>query len=154
MATTRTGRLVHLNKRRQAELNAVGRDDHDTYIVDEADDGTLVFTPVPGWTDAHLEILTGPEMLRKLRSDHSEYVEMTEEPPQNVAVARLARLALRHAGFWGHPPSDVEVPHPRWAQAVEAAAAAHDKEQALEAARAILDGPEATQAFLAGPLGD
>ena len=57
MATTRPGRLVHLDQRRHAELSEVGRAERDTYVVAEAHDGTLVLTPAPGWTDDRLELL-------------------------------------------------------------------------------------------------
>ena len=50
-------------------------------------------------------------------------------------------------GFWGEANFAVEAAHPRFAEAVEAAAAAGDEQQALEAARRILEGPEAAEVF-------
>ena len=47
----------------------------------------------------------------------------------------------------GDAPIDLDVPHPRIGEAVEPAAAASDKDKALEAATALLQGPEAAAAF-------
>ena len=92
-------------------------------------------------------LLTRPEMLQRLRRDRSELVEMPLDPTPETATGRLARLAVRQAGHQGEPALGIEVPHPRFAQAVEAATAAPDKQRALEAATAILKGPEAAKAF-------
>ena len=59
--------------------------------------------------------------------------------------------ALRQAGYCGDAPLDIEVPHPRFGEAAESAAAG-DREEALEAAAVILDGPEATAALRAQAL--
>ena len=72
---------------------------------------------------------------------------MPIDPTPETAAARLARLALRQAGYWGDAPLDLDVPHPRFNEAVEAAAAAGDRDRALEAATSILQGPEAAAAF-------
>ena len=71
---------------------------------------------------------------------------MSIDPTPETAAARLARLALRQASYWDDTPLDLNVPHPRFNEAVEAAAAA-DKDTALEAATSILQGPEAAAAF-------
>ena len=147
MAATRPGRLVHLDQHRQAELSGVGRAEHDTYVVTETHDGTLVFTPAPGWTEDHLALLASPDVVELLERDPSQLTEASIDPTSRSAAYRLARLALRQAGYWGDAPLDLEVPHPRFGKAVEAAAAAGDRDEALEAAAAILDGPEATVAF-------
>ena len=147
MATTRPGRLVHLDQRRHAELSEVGRAEHDTYVVTEAHDGTLVLTPAPGWTDDHLELLERPDVVEQLERDPSQLVEAPIHPTARTAAYRLARLALRQAGYWGDAPLDIDVAHPRFGEAVEAAAAAGDRDRALEAATAILQGPEAAAAF-------
>lgn len=65
MAITRPGWLVHLDQHRQAELSDVGRAEHDTYVVTETQDVTLVFTPAPGSTEDHLALLARPDALVK-----------------------------------------------------------------------------------------
>ena len=147
MTRTRTGRLVHLNQRRQAELNGVGRADHDTYIVTEDDDGTLVFTPPEQSYDPHLAQMSRSDLQELFKRDSSERIEMSGGPTPDTAAVRLACLALRQAGQWGPPAYDVDVAHPRFTEAVAAAAAALDEKQALAAATAILEGPEAAAAF-------
>ena len=150
MATTSQGRLVHLDQHRQVELDGVGHAEHDTYIVTEVHDGTLVFTPAPGWTDDHLELLSRPDIVEQLERDPSQLVEAPIHPTRHTAAHRLARLALRQAGYWGDAPLDLDVPHPRFGEAVEAAAAG-DKDRAFEAATAILQGPAAAAAFGLNP---
>ncbi len=151
MASTHTGRLVHLNSLRQVELHDVGHTDHDTYVVTESDDGTVVFTPASNSDDTDLALLARPDMMELLERDSSECVEMSIEPTAENAAMRLAHVALRQAGYWGPPDFDVDVAHPRFRQAVEAAAAAPDKQQAIEAARSILEGPEALAVYGLAP---
>ena len=103
--------------------------------------------PTPAERTEAEALLTRPEMLQRLRRDRSELVEMPLDPTPETATGRLARLAVRQAGHQGEPALGIEVPHPRFAQAVEAATAAPDKQRALEAATAILKGPEAAKAF-------
>ena len=76
---------------------------------------------------------------------------MPADPTPDTAAERLARLALGQAGYLGDKPPKLDVPHPRSDEAVEAAAAAGDKQRALEAATAILEGPEALEAFGSTP---
>lgn len=147
MGATRTGQFVHLDENRQAALNGVGRAEHDTYLVTEGHDGTLVLTPVPGLTDDHLDLLERPDVQELLKPGSGLIIEAPVDPTPDSAAVRLACLALRQAGLWGEPHFAVEVAHPRFAEAVEAAAAACDEQQALEAALAILDGPEAAESF-------
>lgn len=147
MTTTRTGRLVHLNRHRQAELNGVGHDDHNAYVVTEDDDGTLLFTPAQRSDDPHLAQMSCSELQELFKRDSSVRLELAGGPTPETAALRLACLALGQAGRWGLPDPDVRVGHPRFAEAVEAAAALEDEQQALDAAAAILDGPEALEAF-------
>ena len=147
MADTRTGRFVHVDEHRQVTLDGMGCADDDTYLVTEAHDGTLVLTPVPSRTEDHTALLTRPEMVERLQRDSSEHIEAPADPTPETAAVRLACLALRQAGLWGDPRLPVNVNHPRFAEAVEAAASAPDRQHALEAATAILDGPEAAAAF-------
>ena len=148
MTTTRTGQLVHLNQHRQAELNGVGRDDHNAYVVTEIDDGTLVFTPAAQSSDPHLAQMSRPELEEMFRRDSSMRLEITGGPTPETAAVRLACLALGQAGFWGPPHEDLDVPHPRFAEAVGTAASlAPDEKLALDAATAILDGPDALKVF-------
>ena len=153
MADTRTGRFVHLDEHRQVGLNGMGRAEDDTYLVTEAHDGTLVLTPVPSRTADHDALLIRPEMIERLQRDSSEHIEAPADPTPETAAVRLACLALRQAGLWGDPHRPVNVNHPRFAEAVEAAAAAPDRQQALDAATAILQGPEAAAAFGLDPSG-
>lgn len=147
MTRTRTGRLVHLDERRQTELNGVGRANHNSYVVTEDDDGTLVFTPPERCDDPHLAQMSRSELEGLFKRDPSERLEITGGPTPDTAAVRLACLALRQAGLWGPPYNDVSVAHSRFAEAVEAAAAADDEQQALASATAILEGPEALEAF-------
>ena len=151
MASTRTGQLVHLNSLRQVELSDVGHADHDTYVVTESDDGTVVFTPASNSDDADLALLASPDMMELLESHSSDCVEMPIDATADTAAMRLAYVALRQAGCWGPPDFDVEVAHPRFRQAVEAAAAAPDEQHALKAACAILEGPEALAVYGLAP---
>ena len=86
-------------------------------------------------------------MRSRLRRDRSQLVTMPIDPTPDTAAERLARLALRQAGYSGDKPPKLDVPHPRFAEAVAAAAATGDKDEALAAATAILEGPEALEAF-------
>jgi len=147
MTTTRTGRLVHLDKSRQAELNGVGRDDHRAYVVTEDDDGTLVFTPAEHSEDPHVAQMSRAELQELFKRDSTARLEITGGPTPETAAVRLACLALHQAEYWGPADPDLHVPHPRFAEAVAAAAAAPSEQQALEAAAAILEGPEAAAAF-------
>ena len=147
MTTTRTGRLVHLNEGRQAELNGVGRADHNAYVVTEDDDGTLVFTPAGQSHDPDLALLNPAELAELFEPDSGVRLQIPAEPTPDTAAVRLACLALGQAGRWGPPYPDVKVAHSRFAEAVEAAAAHDDEQQALDAATAILEGPEALEAF-------
>lgn len=97
------------------------------------------------------ELLTSPSTRDRLRRDRSQLVTMPIDPTPDTAAERLARLALGQAGYLGDNPPKLDVPHPRFAEAVEAAAAAGDEERALTAATAILEGPEALEAFGLAP---
>ena len=97
------------------------------------------------------ELLTSPTLRGRLRRDRSQLVTMPLDPTPDTAAERLARLALRQAGYSGDSPQELNVPHPRFAEAIEAAAAAGDRDEALAAATAILEGPEALEAFGAKP---
>ena len=141
--TTRTGRLVHLDERRQTELDGVGRASHSAYVVTDNGDGTLVFTPPDLCDDPHLAQMKRSELEDLFKRDSSERLGIAGDPAADTAAVRLACLALRQAGLWGPPYDDVEVAHPRFTEAVEAAAAASDERQALAAATAILEAPEA-----------
>ena len=51
---------------------------------------------------------------------------------------------MRQAGLWGKPAFDVDIDHPLFVEAVEAArSAGPDEQTAFDAATAILEGPEA-----------
>ena len=93
------------------------------------------------------ELLTSASTQHRLKRDRSQLVTMPIDPTPDTAAERLARLALHQAGYRGDNPPTLDVPHPRFAQAVEAAAAASDHQQALAAATRILEGPEAMEAF-------
>ena len=49
-------------------------------------------------------LLNSPAMRRRLRRDRSQLVRMPIDPTPEAAAARLARLALRQAGYWATPP--------------------------------------------------
>ena len=92
--------------------------------------------------DPRLVQMNRSEFEELFRPDSGVRLEIPAEPTPDTAAVRLACLALRQAGLWGPPAYDVDVAHPRFAEAVEAAAAADDEQQALDAATAILEGPE------------
>ena len=96
--------------------------------------------------DEYLDLLNRPAMLERLRRDPSDSVPGADPTPETAAV-RLACLAVLQAGRWGEPYGPVKIDHPRFEEAVAAAAAADDDKQAVEAATAILEGPEALEAF-------
>lgn len=106
-----------------------------------------MITPIPGWTDEHLALLGRPEVQDRLKPGGESVIEAPVDPDRDTAATRLACLALRQAGFWGKTNFAVEVIHSRFAEAVEAAAAVGDEQQALEAARRILEGAEAAEVF-------
>ena len=97
--------------------------------------------------DKYQALLERPEMLERLRRDPAEAIEFGAEPTPADAAIRLAYLAVGQAGRWGEPYGPVKIDHPRFEEAVEAAAAADDNKQAIEAATAILEGPEALEHF-------
>ena len=96
--------------------------------------------------DKHLDLLNRPEMLERLRRDPADSIAGVD-PTHDTAAVRLACLAVLQAGRWGEPYGPVKIDHPRFEEAVEAAAARDDEQQALYAATAILEGPEALEAF-------
>ena len=96
--------------------------------------------------DEYLDLLNRPEMLERLCRDPSDSIPGADPTPETAAV-RLACLAVLQAGRWGEPYGPVKIDHPRFEEAVRAAAAADDDKQAVEAATAILEGPEALEAF-------
>lgn len=100
-----------------------------------------------GLTDDHFDLLEHPDIQELLKPGGGSIIEVPVDPAPDSAATRLACLALRQAGLWGEPHFAVEVAHPRFAEAVEAAAAACDEQKALEAALAILNGPEAAESF-------
>lgn len=97
--------------------------------------------------DPHLAQMSRSDLQDLFKRDSSVRLQIPAKPTPETAAVRLACLALRQAGQWGPPAYDVDVPHPRFAEAVAAAAAAPDEEQALAAATAVLEGPEALAAF-------
>ena len=149
MGSIRTGRLIHLDEHRRAELSEVGRAEHDCYVVTETHDGTLVLSPAPGWTDDDAALLARPDILELIQQDPSQLVEAPIDTTAESAATDLACLALHQARLSGDESAPrIEVSHPRFAEAVAAAIAAGDDEQrAFETARDILKGPEAAEAF-------
>lgn len=151
MTTTSTGRLVHLNKRRQAELNGVGRDDHNSYVVTESDDGTLVFTPAVLSADPDLALFDEADLDELFKPDSGIRFKMPTERGPHTDALDLACLAVRQTGRWGPPEPNLDMSDPRLAEAVKAAEAAGasgaDEKQAIAAALAVLGGPEALEAF-------
>lgn len=97
--------------------------------------------------DEYLALLRRPDVLERLERDPSEAIAAGADPTPETAAVRLACLALGQAGRWGDPYGPVKINHPRFAEAVEAAAEADTDQDALEAATAILEGPEAAAAF-------
>ena len=95
MTTTRTGRLVHLNKRRQAELNGVGRDDHNAYVVTENDDGTLLFTPTALSADPDLALFDEADLDELFAPDSGIRFKIPPQaqPPHRRIRPRVPRRA-------------------------------------------------------------
>ena len=115
----------------------------DTDIFAEGDDTTPVRIPQQQSDDPHLALMSPSELQELFKQDSSERIDLSGKSAADIAAVQLACLALRQAGQWGPPAYDVEVAHPRFAEAVEAAASAGNEKQALAAATAILEGPEA-----------
>ncbi len=150
MTTTSTGRLVHLNQRRQAELNDVGLNDHNAYVVTESDDGTLLFTPAALSADPDLALFDEADLDALFKPDSGIRFEVAERSPHTDAL-ELACLAARQTGRWGDPDPDTDMSEPRLAGALEAAEAAAGagggQREAIAAAITFLAGPEAAEAF-------
>ena len=96
--------------------------------------------------DKDLDWLNRPEMLERLQRDPSDSIPGANPTPETAAV-RLACLAVLQSGRWGEPYGPANIDHPRFEEAVKAAAAADDNKQAVAVAVAILEGPEALEAF-------
>ena len=104
-------------------------------------------TPAGQSGDPGLALIDEAVIEELFKLDSGVRLQIPAEPTPETAAVRLACLALRQAGRWGPPAPDVDVAHPRFTEAVEAAAAHDDEQQALDAATAILEGPEALEAF-------
>ena len=150
MTTTSTGRLVHLNQRRQAELNGVGHDDHNAYVVTERDDGTLLFTPAALSDDPDLALFDEADLDALFKRDSGIRFKVTERSPHSDALD-LACLAARQTGRWGDPDPDIDMSEPSLAGAVaaaeEAAVAGGGQREAIAAAITYLAGTEAAEEF-------
>ena len=142
MARDTARRLLHLDERRPTELNSVGRASNSAHAVTEDDDGT----PAEHSNDSCLARLSRFEIEGLFERDSTERLDATVVADPVAAAVRLACLALCQAGLWGRSYGDVQMDHPRFDEAVAAAAAASDEKQALAAAIAILGGPEALKA--------
>ena len=103
-------------------------------------------TPAGQSGDPGLALIDEAVIEELFKLDSGVRLQIPAEPTPETAAVRLACLALRQAGLWGPPAYDVDVAHPRFAEAVEAAAA-DDEQQALDAATAILEGPESLEIF-------
>ena len=151
MTTTRTGRLVHLNKRRQAELNGVGRDDHNAYVVTENDDGTLLFTPTALSADPDLALFDEADLDELFAPDSGIRFKIPPERSRHTDALDLACLAARQTGRWGEPNPDVDMSEPclaaATAAATAAAAAGASHKEAIAAAITAVGGREAAEAF-------
>ena len=147
MGSTRASRLVQLDSDRRDALIGVGRAEHHRYVVTETHDTTPVSSPAPDWSDHDAALLSNPGILEAIRKDPAQLIDAPVETTVESAAADLACLALRQAGRWGKPGSRIEMPHQRFQEAVESAAAATDEQQAFEVALELLEGPEAARAF-------
>ena len=84
------------------------------------------------------------------RAERSEVLaELPVCTTAESAAADLACLAVSRAQHddTDLPPHSAADAHPRFAEAVAAADAAHDKKEAFEEALQILDGSQALEAF-------
>lgn len=154
MTTTSTGRLVHLNQRRQAELNDVGHDDHNAYVVTESDDGTLLFTPAALSDDPDLALFDEADLDELFKPDSGIRFKVTERTPQTDAL-ELACLAARQTGRWGEFDPGIDMSEPRLAGATAAAEAAAvaggGQREAIAAAITFLAGAGAAKEFGLSP---
>lgn len=138
-------RLVEVDANGCVSLDGLRQARHDRYLVTAAHDGTLVFSPAPGWTEHDAALQDRPDILRLINGDRSRLVPLPIDSTPETADDDMAYLAVyraRHAaGQARHETPDI---HPRFDAALAAARQAPDEESAFQAARAALGGTTAT----------
>ncbi len=64
--------LVELDARRRVALGKLGHPEHDRYLVEEQDDGTLIFRPAVVMTEHEAALLRHPELVEKIRASQAD----------------------------------------------------------------------------------
>jgi len=136
-----SSRIVEVDSNGCVSLDGLRRARYDRYLVTASGDGTLVFSPAPGWTEHDATLQDRPDIQRLLDEDRSRLVPLPiDSTPETAAddVAYLAVFRARHTG--GEADQQATDPHPLFGAAVDAARQAADEDSALLAAKAILSG--------------
>ena len=138
-----TRRVVRSDKRGRVELGGLAHQGNAKYLVTQVPDGTVVLIPADDWTDEDLDLILHPDVQELLKPGGRPVFESPTDPTLESDTSELACLAMRQAGVWGTPAFDVDIDHPLFEKAVEAAESAGPNEQrAFDAAQAALEGKE------------
>ena len=138
-----TRRVVRPDKRGRVALGELGRQENATYLITETSDGIVVLIPADDWTDADLDLICRPDVQELLKPGGGPVFESPTASSTEADTDALACLAMRQAGLWGEPAFDVDIDHPLFDKAVEAAkSAGPDEQDAFNAAQATIEGKE------------
>ena len=149
-----TRRFVRPDKRGRVELFGPDRREDATYLVTDTSDGAVVLIPAGDWTDADIDLVLRPDVQELLKPGGRPVFESPTGHTPESDTSDLACLAMRQAGLWGEPAFEVDVDHPLFDKAVEAAeAAGPDEQRAFDAAQAALGGEEPADRSSAPPTG-
>ena len=138
-----TRRFVRPDKRGRVALFGPGHREDATYLVTETSDGTLVLMQAGDWTDADIDLVLRPDVQELLKPGGRPVFDSPNGRTPESDTSDLACLAMRQAGLWGKPAFEVDVDHPLFSKAVDAAkSAGSDEQRAFDAAQAALGGDE------------
>ena len=76
--TNTMAQLVELDSRRRASLGRIGNPDHTRYLVEEAPDGSLLFTPAVVMTAHEEALLRNPDLVARIESDLADPSRLVE----------------------------------------------------------------------------
>ena len=105
-------------------------------------------SPAPGCTDHDRALMARPDILRLLELERDRFIAVPIHTTPESASIELANLAVRQSRRTVKDGAEqVEIPHPRFEEAVAAARAEHDEDKAFEVAKQILDDEHAWAVF-------